>query len=233
MTAAIDLQCVACEGKKKNSRGGKCHSCNGTGDHLAPTLANHRAAFGDADAQLMQAKQALTQLQQFRIVTQEDYALAGDWLTTCQGIIKQNEARRQRFTKPLNAAKREIDTWFKPMISVYEQSRDYLKAQMLDFQAKQMAERRVIAAQMQQQHAQQNTPALMQLAASAQTTTIPQVQGVSTRMISRWRVENENIIPRQYWQLDEKAINAAMKKGENIPGISYYKEPSIAARGKP
>ena len=50
------------------------------------------------------------------------------------------------------------------------------------------------------------------------------------RMVKRWKIEDEKIIPREYYVLDEKKINAIVKAGAMIPGIKVYEEPDLAIR---
>lgn len=58
--------------------------------------------------------------------------------------------------------------------------------------------------------------------------------GIKAARIAKWRIVDETKIPRQYWILDEKTINAIRRsKGVNatgtsyIPGIEFYSEDTI------
>jgi Fe-S-cluster formation regulator IscX/YfhJ len=62
--------------------------------------------------------------------------------------------------------------------------------------------------------------------------TFAPVAGISGRKSWKWKITNENLIPRTYLCVDEKAINAVVKgmQGKTvIPGIEVYQETSIAA----
>jgi hypothetical protein len=53
---------------------------------------------------------------------------------------------------------------------------------------------------------------------------------IHTRKVKKWKVTAKSKIPRKFWVLDEKLINATMKTGEIIEGIEYYEESVVAAR---
>jgi hypothetical protein len=53
----------------------------------------------------------------------------------------------------------------------------------------------------------------------------------STRMVWKWKVSNDNAIPRDYLMVDGKAIDAAIKAGlREIPGISIFEEADVRIR---
>jgi septal ring factor EnvC (AmiA/AmiB activator) len=57
--------------------------------------------------------------------------------------------------------------------------------------------------------------------------TIPKVKGQTMTTIWRWRVIDVNIVPREYMQVNEIAVNQivkALKSKVNIPGIEVYQE---------
>jgi len=61
----------------------------------------------------------------------------------------------------------------------------------------------------------------------------PKVAGISSRETWKYEITNRQLIPEEYWQVDEKAIGAVVKalKGQTrIPGVRVYAETAIAAR---
>lgn len=51
------------------------------------------------------------------------------------------------------------------------------------------------------------------------------------RDVWRWKVLDEKAIPRQYWILDEKRLNAEVRGGaRDIPGLSIYADEEISTR---
>jgi len=66
---------------------------------------------------------------------------------------------------------------------------------------------------------------------------VPKVEGISTTTIWKWRITNENTIPREYLRIDETKVNGvvrAMKEATNVPGIEVYPESIVrACTGRP
>jgi len=59
----------------------------------------------------------------------------------------------------------------------------------------------------------------------------PKVAGVATRAVWKWRITDENRVPRQFLKVDEQAINAivrAQKDRTRIPGVEVYQETALA-----
>jgi hypothetical protein len=60
---------------------------------------------------------------------------------------------------------------------------------------------------------------------------VPKVKGVSGRTGWKWRIKDINLIPDEFWMLDESAIGArvrADKDKTSIPGIEAYPEESTS-----
>jgi hypothetical protein len=223
--------CVACLGTGRNSKGDFCFPCEGSGKNpkgLRPNLTAHALAFGDRQSQQERADLTLEQLRCRTIETNDDYRIAGEWLVYCKARGKEYEQKRKAITAPMNEAKREVDSWFKPIVASWQEAERILKSKLQEYSAKQLAERQAIARQMQ--NAQGDVPATMALAVDAQKTVIPEIPNVHERKIQRWRVIDEQQIPRQFWRLDEQAINQAMREQQLIPGIEYYQDTVLGVR---
>lgn len=51
------------------------------------------------------------------------------------------------------------------------------------------------------------------------------------RDVWRWKIADENKVPRHYWILDEKRISAEVRGGaRNIPGLAIYADEEISTR---
>jgi hypothetical protein len=219
--------CIACEGSGKASNGQPCHPCQGTGQHK-PSLAPYALAFRDRETQLRDAQAIVTHLSTLEITTDQEYTRTAEWLKGCTAAEREYEAKRKAITKPLADAKREVDSWFKPIVDTWGNAARVLKAKLQEYQAKQMAQRQAIAQRMVQ--SQGDVPTTMALAAQAQRTVVPDVANVIERRTMRWRVTDESQIPRQYWTIDSAAVNAAMRAGTPIAGVEYYYEQGLTVR---
>jgi len=61
----------------------------------------------------------------------------------------------------------------------------------------------------------------------------PKLEGVSVRQIWKFRIIDENAIPREYLKVDEASIGVVvrtLKDRARIPGVEVYSEDSLAAR---
>ena len=62
----------------------------------------------------------------------------------------------------------------------------------------------------------------------------PKVKGISSQDVYKWRIVNEDLIPKQYLMVNEKLINQIIKQTNGsfeIPGIEIYKEKSVRVKG--
>ena len=65
-------------------------------------------------------------------------------------------------------------------------------------------------------------------------TSVPKVEGVSYRDVWKFRIVNQDIIPREYLVVDEQKLGAlarSMKGSMRIPGVEFFSEKSTAVRG--
>ena len=64
--------------------------------------------------------------------------------------------------------------------------------------------------------------------------TPPKVKGISSQDVYKWRIVNEDLIPKQYLMVNEKLINQIIKQTNgsfSIPGIEITKEKSVRVKG--
>jgi hypothetical protein len=225
--------CVACNGTARASNGAPCVPCKGNGRNpaaLAPNLTAHKLAAGDTSADLMLAQRCVQFFESLPCATQADYEQCGELIKQAKQFAESYDARRTAITKPLNDAKREVDSWLMPIVKAYEQAVQIGKRKLVEYQSAQARERERIAHQMAAQHAQGNTQGVLALAADAQATITPQVEGIQTRKVKAWRVIDASAIPRDYLIVNRTAVDEAMHNGVAVPGIEYYEESQIAVR---
>ncbi len=190
-------------------------------------MSNKLAPYRD-EAELNQAQQFLAKLQRFEVVTEDDYRTAGNGLKYVKETLNTLETKRKTVTDPLNAAKREVDGWFRELRTPYEAAEAYLKRGLLDYQAKQMAERSRIAEELKASAG--DVPKMMQLAVQAQETIPVKLQGVVNKTVKKWRVSNIELVPRQLMVIDEAKVTGLMHEGVEVPGISYFEEQQLSVR---
>ncbi len=167
----------------------------------------------------MRAQYALPPGAVMTIDSQEKSDQAGTLLKTVNRDVKALEAKRVEITGPMLKAKKAVDDLFRPGVEAGK-----TLAAML---------RSAIGAYVDAQAAAQTTA----LEAGQHETALAVVQptmasGVSTRTVWKWRITNENLIPREFWVIDSAKVQAhvnANKGNSAIPGVEAYPETGISA----
>jgi hypothetical protein len=140
-----------------------------------------------------------------------------------QTKIKTAETQRKRATQPLVAAKREIDSWFKPAIEAYQAAKAICTRAMSDYMIAQNAQR--AAALQAGDHTTAMAIAPAQLPAGSHT----------RRNGWSFRVTTPAAVPREFLAVDAARVQAVVNEQREktaIPGIEAFElEPTIVVRG--
>lgn len=157
------------------------------------------------------------------VVNAEDAARVVAKVQAAADLYDQIEALRKQFSVPLDKAKKAIDGMFKPSKEQLNGVKLHMKDQLFTYDRlqKELAER----AQAEQRKAQ----AALGLAANAVVTT-DKTAGMSTRYKTVLKVTNVDLIPNQYWALDEAKVLADLEAGLAVPGCELDKEPIVVVR---
>ena len=157
------------------------------------------------------------------VVNAEDAARVVAKVQAAADLYDQIEALRKQFSVPLDKAKKAIDGMFKPSKEQLNGVKLHMKDQLFTYDRlqKELAER----AQAEQRKAQ----AALGLEANAVVTT-DKTAGMSTRYKNVLKVTNVDLIPNQYWALDEAKVLADLEAGLAVPGCELDKEPIVVVR---
>ncbi len=182
---------------------------------LIPTnTRTELAAESSAAADVLEALAAMP------VASQEDLDFAGTMLVDVKAKFKALEEKRTAITKPINAAKREVDALFAPVLEPLKQAEGILKEKIAAYTVAREAERRAALTS-----GETNPLALVPA---------EQTKGVSVREVWDWEVENRDIIPREFMYVAEDAMHHHINshKGEPppIPGIRFYKRGEVRVR---
>ena len=200
---------------------------------MTTALEPYRKQAGDIDGEHATTVAALAELDSFAVANDDDATFAADLIREVKGKHRQLDDRRKEVTGPLNATVKTINGWFKPALDALETAERRLKSQVAMFvQERERQTREALAAVAAATDANEATKAL----AEAQTPAfLP--QGVSARMIWRWRVTDANAVPRSFCapdaQLIENELRGAVKSGSSPPtidGIEFFQETQMAVR---
>jgi len=170
----------------------------------------------ELEREAQEQSEGLTILRNIPVETQEDYAWACDTLLEVKGRYKALEAREATITKPLwEAWKATKDLFRAPKDALVEMER-VLKQKVAAFTQAQEA-RRVAAMQ-------------------TQALAIPEpaeAQGVTVREVRKWEVFDAEKVPRAFCSPDPQKIQQAIDAGDTeIPGVRFYMQPVVTARGR-
>jgi len=182
-----------------------------------------------------QASKALTAATEMVIASPEDMTKATDVLSKIKSVGKMIKERKEAITKPLNEALASARGLFKPIEQNHEQAEKIIKDKMLAYQRKMdeaaEAERLRLAKRVEKGTMKAETAvAKMENIQEAPTTVQGAVGQVSTRIVKKYRVTNEALLPREYLVPDMGKITEALKAGATVPGAEVYEEKVIAAR---
>lgn len=166
---------------------------------------------------------------------QSSFAYASDLLKLAKERWKFYEDRRTAVTGPLNAALREVNSWFKPVQEPYKQIEMILKSKIAQY---------TLAEKARAEQAMQQAAVAIQAgnaAAAAQHVAAmgpaPVAQGISVKEYWDFEVVDENAVPREFLSVDPRKIQAAIWYADTphtpprpIPGVRFFKSGSVTAR---
>ena len=175
------------------------------------------------------------QCEQVVIQNEAQYTEAADILMEIKTRAKAVEVTRTNITKPLLAAKREIDKLFKAPAQHFKKAETGIKMGMLTYKremeekARRLEEEARALAQKENATVTEVREALIQ---ATTETEAPKVSGIVTRKVMRFQIEDESKLPREFLKPDEAKIKAAVKAGIAVSGVHVWQEEEISARSK-
>lgn len=187
----------------------------------------------EASALLAQAQQVAASVPTLVIGTSDEYQQAAAGLVELKTRWKVVEDKRTSLVKPLNDVVKSINAMFKPVLDQWDRTMEVVKRAMQEYQVRE-AETQRKALEDAAKLAQQGETGQHFHALVAQGSAMPtKAQGISTRVMWRWKVVDGAAIPREYLCVDVAKVDAAVKEGKEntkIPGIEVYREDVMAVR---
>lgn len=195
-----------------------------------------------------------------RIETDEQLGTCSMMLRWVKTKIKDLTEQRLAITRPMDEAKKKVITMFEQPLYRLETLESGLKNTILVYE-QEMAEQRRLQQEAENERARKqeearkaalvdaaeaaietgNVDLANRFLDNAENTHVEPINvaaskrpGIASKSNWKWRVKDESKIPKRFWMLDEKKINAvvrAEKKSCEIPGIEVYEEKILAARG--
>lgn len=195
-------------------------------------LIPYRQQAGDIEREHTTAVAALRELDTFVVASDDDSAFAADIIREVKGKHKELDDRRKEVTGPLNATIRTVNGWFKPALDALDAAERKLKSKVaLYMQESHRKAHEALVLVAAAPTAEQASAALMYSAPAVMP------QGVSMRMIWKFRIVDESAIPARFCSPDPDKIEAEMRgsaKDDGAPtpisGVEFFQEASMTVR---
>ena len=151
---------------------------------------------------------------------------------------KEMTALRGTLTRPLDAVEAKVKGGLAKFQMVREQERRAKEAELRDKARREEEDRRVAeAARLEDagdhEQARQLIEAPPVEPGISAPSTVPKVEGASTRMVWKHRVYDASLVSREFLMVDEKKLAGyarSMGAAASVPGVRFYEEPQVAVR---
>ena len=182
-----------------------------------------------------QATKALQAAELLTIKTEKDAESATDILSKIKTVGKMIKERKEQITKPLSEALNSARDLFKPIEQNHAEAERIIKTKLLNWQE---AERKriekdtakVVDKMESGKMSTEKAVAKIEDIGEVQTKVTGKVGQISTREVPKYKVTNEEIVPREFCSPDMAKIKKALDAGIQVPGAEKYYEKVISAR---
>lgn len=163
------------------------------------------------------------------IATPEENASATELKAQLKDIGKIIKERKEAITKPLNVALKSARDLFAPLEAQFEAADEIIGRKLLAYKHKVEAETRAAEAKI----AARVEKGTMKLeTAEKKIEQLPSIQKtvqtdhgrVQFRKIKKVRIINQDLVPDQYWVIDEVKLRKDVLAGIAVPGAEWYEE---------
>lgn len=190
----------------------------------------------------------------YSIVTAEDYEAGSALLMRVKGAQAKLEDARTAITKPMNAALKAINDFFRGPAEKLATAEASVKSAMIgytneqerlrreeqaqaDAAARKARERLEAQARRAEASGKVEKAATLEMRAATVVAPVinrapPKIVGVQTREVWKFEVTDPSQVPRQYLIVDESKIRkivGAMKGDTQIPGVRVWPDKNIAS----
>lgn len=162
------------------------------------------------------------------IENQETYNGVADVLLDVKARAKDLKAKRDEVVKPLKDAVKTVDALFKEPLKQFETAEGMLKDSLASYITSSTVEQERLLTAAMETGGTEGT-AMVQRAAALAT---PAVEGIQTRSVMKFEIENFEDIPREFLKVDDAKVRAAVRVGDHVPGVRAWQDVSIAVVGK-
>ncbi len=179
------------------------------------------------------------------VKTAQDAVNAAQLLVTIKDFQKQLKQRQDFLLAPVKAATERIKSLFAPAMARLEEAERGVKLKLSAYQAEEQRrrdeERQKLLAAAVNANESGDTDTAADLATSA-ASIMPEaktklVEGggaVRTTMVWKFKVTDPSSVPREYLEVDEKKVRAAIRNGvREVAGLEIFQEAQLAVYSSP
>lgn len=182
-----------------------------------------------------QATRALAAATNLVIKSEDDMKEATDLLSKIKKVGKMITDRKKEITDPINQALKSARDLFKPIEQSHEEAERMIKSKMLTWQSAEDArirkEQEKVATKVETgKMSTEKAVEKMEQIGEVKTSVQGKTGSISTREVPKYKITDENLVPREYCSPDMSKIRVALDAGVQVPGAEKYYEKVIAAR---
>lgn len=164
-----------------------------------------------------------------KIVDEQSLTKATEVLSQANKYAKQLEEDKQKITKPINDALKEIRARYKPLENKLEDIILNIRKSMTSYQTEQMRLQKIEEEKIANRVAKGTLKVetgIRKLEELPQTADKIATQSgkISFKTVKKFEVIDITLIPHKYLIVNETAIRDAMKAGIELPGCKYFEE---------
>lgn len=199
------------------------------------SLARWKTDQEKADAEKVEALEAITELEGLVIETQDDLEFAADLLAEAKGKAKALKEMQDRVVAPINLALKELKSWFKPGLDALAKYEQGLKAKIAEAHRKKHEEQQKALKAAAAASMAGDTEAAAEAMEAAVVEDFEPVKGLSMSHTWDYEITDFEEIPREYLVTDDSKIKAVIRahKGEiSIPGIKVKRNTSVRSAAR-
>ena len=185
-----------------------------------------------------EADEFLYEFQDVQITSKEEYTGAADTLKQIQNKIKKLEEKRLEYTRPLDESKKKITADFKSVIEPLEQFVNEVKKKMLVWAKAEQArldqeQKKIEAEALEKAKVEHKSEVQVPIVNNTVKTQRGESTTTSIKKVWKWKIVDQNKVPRDYLCVDSPAIVQAIRSGVRfIEGLEIYQEEDLSIRGR-
>jgi hypothetical protein len=180
-----------------------------------------------------QAMKAQEVVNQTTITNDDDLVAVADQINVIKRLKKEIRTEMEKYTKPAQAIINEARAKYLPLEKICDEAESQLKAKVAEYmdaqEAKRLKEEEKIVAKIEAGRMKEETGIrkIEELGNEVRTIQTENTQ-LQRRKVRVAYIVNAEIVPQEYWIIDEVRVKRDALAGKLIPGVEIREETQIA-----